>query len=645
MADGSIGIWIGNDLDVALQLRWALRLAQARQLDLIVFDHVEGNGNESSALEVSLNEPLENGASALIAEVQQLIRSSPLLSAGAPVNDGKTPPENDTEQLITVRLKLIRSSTPREFREQMIEEARIDKLKVLTLARQEYDAKNAEHVQERRLFLRYAPCEVVFCFGLVEEKENLQIAVGVASGMHGRAAMQFARDISKTSGVDLTAARVNPDIGPDSEKVGARRLDALLVRSLGTDTKGIHRRVVVDNNYFQGIQRFWEANNFDLIVMGASRVGLWGSRIIGSAGSKLYKADKGRAVVVVSAGSPIKGRFAVAVESRFERLIPQIEREDRIALVERVQSNSNWDFDFIALMVLSTTIAAIGLVQNSAAVVIGAMLVAPLMTPLLGLGLALVQGNVMLAKISVHSVFFGICVALLVGVLVGLVIPGFDQPTREMLARGGPSLLDLFVAFASGLAAAYASSRPGLLAALPGVAIAAAMVPPIATSGLALSQGNFDLAFNALLLFVVNMFTIVLAAVLSLWMVGFRSFRKTAGWILYTGMTVMVAVLVMGIYLSLRPEGRTVNEELLYDLAGLKESVQVKLGSDFQLEDVEVVYEDFVVQLNLGVTGGGLVPKEKAAEIRKVAREVFDKPVQVRMTIQSESGIKLKYHW
>ena len=72
---------------------------------------------------------------------------------------------------------------------------------------------------------------------------------------------------------------------------------------------------------------------------------------------------------------------------------------------------------------------------------------------------------------------------------------------------------------------------------------------------------------------------------------GFRSFRKTSGWIIYTGMTVMVAV------------------------------------------------------LNLGVTGGGLVPKEKAEEIRKVAREVFDKPVQVRMTIRHENGIKLKYHW
>jgi uncharacterized hydrophobic protein (TIGR00271 family) len=229
--------------------------------------------------------------------------------------------------------------------------------------------------------------------------------------------------------------------------------------------------------------------------------------------------------------------------------VPQIDRENRIVLVERLQSNSNWDFDFIALMVLATTIAAIGLVQNSTAVVIGAMLVAPLMTPLLGLGLAIVQGNIMLARISSHSVLFGACVALLVSFLVGMAVPGFES-TAEMQARGGPSLLDLFVAFASGLAAAYASSRPGLLAALPGVAIAAALVPPIATSGLALSQGDFSLFGNALLLFLINMFTIVLASMLSLWMVGFRSFNKTSRWVIFTGIAVTVAVMVIGVLLS-----------------------------------------------------------------------------------------------
>ena len=549
MADESIGIWIGNDLDVALQLRWGWRLARARQMNLVVYEHVESN--ESRALEVPLNEAANSDTSALAVEVQKLIQSSDKLCASMPIDDVEASSDNTDEELLTVQLKQLHSATPRAFRELMIDEVQKNKLKVLTLARREHESKDAEVVRERRQFLRYAPCEVVFCFGLVEDREDLKITVAVASGTHGAAAMKFARDISTTSSENLTASRVNPDIGPDSVRVGARRLDTLLGRSLGNDTVGIQRKVLVDNNYYQGIQRYWESSNYDMIVMGASRVGLWGSRITGSSGARVYKSDKDRAVVVVSAGAPIKGRFLGAIEGKFERLVPQIDRENRIALVERLQSSSNWDFDFMALMVLSTTIAAIGLVQNSTAVVIGAMLVAPLMTPLLGLGLALVQGNVMLAKISTHSVFFGICVALLVGFLVGVAIPGFDQPTEEMLARGGPGLLDLFVAFASGLAAAYASSRPGLLAALPGVAIAAALVPPIATSGLALSQGDYNLFGNALLLFTINMFTIILASILSLWMVGFRSFKKTSPWVIYMGIAVTVIVFVIGVLLSL----------------------------------------------------------------------------------------------
>ena len=556
MAEESIGIWIGNDLDVGLQLRWGWRLARARQLNLVVFEHVQSNENKT--IEIPLDESANTGSSPLVDELQNLIQSSDTLCAGTTDtssttgDDGEAPPDTTGQQLTTVRLKQLHSATPRAFRELMISEVQKSKLKVLTLARKEHETKNAEVVQERRQFLRYAPCEVVFCFGLVEDRDDLKITVAAASGVHGSAAIKFARDIATTSSVNLTAARVNPDIGPDSVRVGARRLDTLLGRSLGADTVGIQRKILVDNNYYQGIQRYWESSSYDMIVTGASRVGMWGSRVSGSYGAKIYKCDKNRAVVVVSAGAPIKGRFVGAIERKVERHVPQIDRENRIALVERLQSNSNWDFDFIALMVLATTIAAIGLVQDSVAVVIGAMLVAPLMTPLLGLALAIVQDNAMLARISGRSVLYGIFVALLVGFLVGFLIPGFDQSTAQMEARGGPSMLDLFVAFASGLAAAYASSRPGLLAALPGVAIAAALVPPIATSGLALSQGDLALAGNAGILFVVNMFTIVLASILSLWMVGFRSFKKTSGWVIYTGISVTVSVLVLGIYLSLR---------------------------------------------------------------------------------------------
>jgi uncharacterized hydrophobic protein (TIGR00271 family) len=230
--------------------------------------------------------------------------------------------------------------------------------------------------------------------------------------------------------------------------------------------------------------------------------------------------------------------------------VPQLEREHRIDLVERVESDAAWDFDFFALMLLSTTIAALGLIQNSLAVVIGAMLVAPLMMPLLGLGLAVVQGNGRLAQRAGRAVVLGFVTAYLLGILVGLLVPSYQQPSAEMLARDWPDSIDLWVAFISGLAAAYAASRPGLLAALPGVAIAAALVPPLATSGLATAIGEYDLALGALLLFLTNGVAIVFASAISLWVGGIRRGKPLMGWIRVLTTALYIAVICLTLYLG-----------------------------------------------------------------------------------------------
>ena len=119
-----------------------------------------------------------------------------------------------------------------------------------------------------------------------------------------------------------------------------------------------------------------------------------------------------------------------------------------------IEGPSQWSIDFVALMVLSTSIATFGEMQDSTAVVIGAMLVAPLMTPLVGCGLAVVQGNNRLVRGSVRSVALGFLVAFAVALGMGLLIP-FPGLTSEVLARGRPTLLDLGVALVS-----RASRRP-----------------------------------------------------------------------------------------------------------------------------------------------------------------------------------------
>jgi uncharacterized membrane protein len=126
------------------------------------------------------------------------------------------------------------------------------------------------------------------------------------------------------------------------------------------------------------------------------------------------------------------------------------------------------------------------------------------MTPLVGTGLALAQGNARLARSAMTSLGAGFCLAFVLGWLAGVMLPGITI-TGEMAARGAPNLVDLHIALLSGIAAAYASSRPHLSAAFPGVAIAAALVPPIATSGIALSAGDIRVAVGAAVLFATNL--------------------------------------------------------------------------------------------------------------------------------------------
>jgi uncharacterized hydrophobic protein (TIGR00271 family) len=179
---------------------------------------------------------------------------------------------------------------------------------------------------------------------------------------------------------------------------------------------------------------------------------------------------------------------------------------------------------FTVLIVLSTTIAAFGLLANSAAVVIGAMLVAPLMTPMLALSASLIYAQMRRFVGALLMVIFGTVAAIAVGWLVAFIASGGVTPESlesEILSRTSPSLLDLGIAVAAGLVAGYVLTHRGALSSLPGVAIAVALVPPLATVGVTLQLGAPDLAAGALLLYTTNLIAIVLSASIVMLMSGF----------------------------------------------------------------------------------------------------------------------------
>ena len=185
--------------------------------------------------------------------------------------------------------------------------------------------------------------------------------------------------------------------------------------------------------------------------------------------------------------------------------------ERRQVVVQDITAGSEPGIRFYLLLSTSALIAAFGLIANSTAVIIGAMLVSPLMTPIIGTSLGLVVGDTKLFANSLRSVVIGTVLAIFFSALLGF-LPLALEATPEMLSRVKPTLLDLFVAVLAGFAGSYAMIDEKVSPALPGVAIATAIVPPLSNTGICLSLGYYGGAFGSFMLFFANFLSILLVA-------------------------------------------------------------------------------------------------------------------------------------
>lgn len=324
--------------------------------------------------------------------------------------------------------------------------------------------------------------------------------------------------------------------------------------------------------------------------------------------------------------------------------VPQLNREQRIVLYENLYMNSTWNFDFLALICLSTAIAALGLISNSAAVVIGAMLVAPLMVPILASGLALVQGNIPLILNAVKSITLGFFAALLIGFFCGMVAP-MDMLTSEILSRGSPKLADMFIAFLSGVAAAHCMSRPKLSAALPGVAIAAALVPPIASTGIALSMvftsTTIDFtatAMGAAILFLTNVVCIILGSAITFFAAGIRSknSQKSKAWVQQCIIGLILFLSLLLIPLSSALITKLTSNEL--KIAGIEEIEKKSLPILRKFGIIEIVStkpseKDGLLQIVLLVDSAKVPDAKVKTELEESLSKHFNRPLKVKLRV------------
>ena len=174
----------------------------------------------------------------------------------------------------------------------------------------------------------------------------------------------------------------------------------------------------------------------------------------------------------------------------------------REALYDTVSKNAVLDSTFIVLVILSTLVAAIGLIEDNVAVVIGAMVIAPLLGPNLALALGTALGDIELMKKSLKTNLTGVSLSIGLSFILSL-LWSFDISSHELMSRTDVGLDSLALALASGAAAALSLST-GLSSVLVGVMVAVALLPPAATFGLMLGQGHYQLALGALLLLAAN---------------------------------------------------------------------------------------------------------------------------------------------
>lgn len=336
-------------------------------------------------------------------------------------------------------------------------------------------------------------------------------------------ALQFLLPLTSKGQTEITALLVTTDyLSVDAETVGAARLRQALQFADAVDR--VEAKTVVSWSAAAGIVE--EANNdYDLVIIGASRESSIERALFGNIVDSVVRQSK-KPVIVVRQANDTLGTLGARVAWQVQRVFKRKNMAERVQIYTRLRRSARADTDYFTLTALSAGIAAFGLLLSSPAVIIGAMLVAPLMSPIVGTGLAIVQGEGRFLRLALATVLRGALWGIVVGFIIGMLRPNTPL-TEEVLLRTAPTLLDLGVALLAGMAGAYALCESDAAGALPGVAIAAALVPPLASAGIAFASFLFgvselQLALGAVLLFSTNFIAITSAAVLVFLALGFR---------------------------------------------------------------------------------------------------------------------------
>lgn len=330
-----------------------------------------------------------------------------------------------------------------------------------------------------------------------------RVMVIAADSPHDQSSLEIAAANETRKFFQVALVRVEEEAGAEATELGRRELTRML-RDAGVKAKELVKRKVYAFDDLPALAD--AAESHDLVMIGANQERL---------ARRVLSSTTQPCVAVVKRAPPLKRLRPLAAARWRTRLSPA----DYADMMQGLRRGADLNSDFLIMLGLAAAIASLGLLQDSPAVVIGSMLLAPLMTPMIACGLAIAQGNQKLGRRSLFSILVGFLQTLVISYCCGA-FSSSTEITSQVVARGDPNILDLLIALCSAAAAAYALARPSIVGAVAGVAIATALVPPLCSAGISLAHREFLNAQGAALLFATNLVAIIVGAAVTFRLLG-----------------------------------------------------------------------------------------------------------------------------
>ena len=285
-------------------------------------------------------------------------------------------------------------------------------------------------------------------------------------------------------------------------------------------------------------------------------------------------------------------------------------------------------FSFHFMLILSAIISTLGLLANSVAIIIGAMIIAPLMGPIIGMAYSVAMGNRKLLRRSSLTLLKGTALTVIASWLTASII-GLETVDSEILSRTNPTLIDFGIAMAAGLAGAFTQTRRSIADAIPGVAIAVALVPPLSVIGIGLGLGENNIAFGAFLLFCTNLICIIFFGSLVFLFQSYGNLdRAKKGLAMST-----VVMFVLGIPLTLSMRELIIKKNVTSQIEDLIVS-QTDTFDNADLNSIAVVPRNRYLQIKIDVAASlDSISQADIDRLRRFLTKEIGQPIDLRVEV------------